>query len=232
MHPIPNLDGHNLCWPVCLQQRDTDAHGKKFARMSSAHSISTWIGQLKAGDAAAADRLWQRYYTQLVERARQHLSRNVRRMADEEDVALSAFADFCAGAATGRFPSLANRHDLWRLLLTITLRKAKKLATYEGQQRRDAARLAHATDLFDLPDADLDRLAGDAPDPGLAAEVADQLAWLLRALPDQDLRPVALDLLAGYTTPEIAQRRQTSQRTVERRCQRIRQCWGPLLQDP
>lgn len=31
-------------------------------------SVSTWISQLKAGDAAVADRLWQRYYTQLVAR--------------------------------------------------------------------------------------------------------------------------------------------------------------------
>jgi DNA-directed RNA polymerase specialized sigma24 family protein len=87
-------------------------------------------------------------------------------------------------------------------------------------------------DLFDLPDADLDHLAGTTPDPALAAEVADRLAWLLQRLPDQDLRPVALDLLAGYTAAEIAERRRTSQRTVERRCQRIRQCWGPLLEKP
>jgi len=198
--------------------------------MSPPSSVSTWIGHLKAGDAAASEALWERYFAQLVELARQHLSRKVRRSADEEDVALSAFADFCAGVTAGRFPRLSNRLDLWRLLLTITLRKAHKVAEYEGQQRRDAGRTAHAMDLFDLADADLDRLAGAAPDPALAAEVADQLAWLLRALPDNDLRPVALDLLAGYSAPEIAQRRQTSLRTVERRCQRIRQFWGPLLE--
>jgi DNA-directed RNA polymerase specialized sigma24 family protein len=197
--------------------------------MSPSPSVSTWIGQLKAGDADAADALWRRYYGQLVELARQHLSRTVTRMADEEDVALSAFADFCAGVAAGRFPRLGNRLDLWRLLLTITLRKAQKLAEHEGQQRRDAGRTVHAVDLFDLSDADLDRLAGASPDPALAAEVADQLSFLMRALPDSDLRPVALDLLAGHTAPEIAQRRQTSLRTVERRCQRIRQIWGPLL---
>jgi DNA-directed RNA polymerase specialized sigma24 family protein len=200
--------------------------------MPSLSSVTTWIGQLKAGDAGAADRLWQRYYAELVELSRQHLSGKVRGMADEEDVALSAFADFCAGAAAGRFPCLTNRNDLWRLLLTITLRKARKVAKYEGQQRRDAARTAHATDLFDLPDADLDRLAGSAPDPTLAVEVADHLAWLLRELPDQDLRPVALDLLAGYSVWEIAQRCRSSLRTVERRCQRIRQRWGPLLEKP
>jgi DNA-directed RNA polymerase specialized sigma24 family protein len=199
--------------------------------MPSLSSVTTWIGRLKAGHAAAAEPLWQRYYARLVELARQHLSRQVRGMADEEDVALSAFAEFCAGAARGRFPTLANRDDLWRLLLTITLRKARTQARDASRQRRAAARTAHAPDLFDLPDADLGRLAADAPDPALAAEVADHLAWLLRELPDPDLRPVALDVLAGYTTREIADRHHLSLRSVERRRERIRQVWGPLLAD-
>jgi hypothetical protein len=66
--------------------------------------VTTWLNLLKAGDEAAAEPLWRRYFTQLVELARQHLGGHVRRAADEEDVALAAFADFCAGAAAGRFP--------------------------------------------------------------------------------------------------------------------------------
>jgi DNA-directed RNA polymerase specialized sigma24 family protein len=107
--------------------------------------------------------------------------------------------------------------------------QARKLAGYETSQRRDTLRTAGAADLFDLPDADLDRLASQAPDPALAAEVADQLAAPVRLLPEGNLRPVALDLLGGYTPPEIAGPRQTSLRTVERRCRRIRQLWRPLL---
>jgi DNA-directed RNA polymerase specialized sigma24 family protein len=191
--------------------------------MTPEPSITTWLAQLKAGDADAAQALWQRYFAQLVELARQHLARHVRRAADEEDVALSAFASFCAGAAAGRFPRLADRHDLWRLLLTLTVRHARKLARDETAQRRDAGRLVTATDLFDLPQVDLDRLAGDAPDPALAAEVADQLRRLLARLPTNELRELATDLLAGYTAPEVARRRGYSLRTVERRWQRIRQ---------
>jgi hypothetical protein len=194
-------------------------------------SVTTWIGQLKAGDAAAAEALWQRYFAQLAELARQHLSRTVTRATDQEDVALSAFADFCAGVRAGRFPRLSDRHDLWRLLLTITLRKARKLAEYETSQRRDTRRTAGPADLFDLPDADLDRLAGSEPDPALAAEVGDQLRWLLQKLPGQDLRPIARDLLAGYTAAETAGRHQRSQRTVERRWLRIRQFWALALEE-
>jgi RNA polymerase sigma factor (sigma-70 family) len=188
-------------------------------------SVTTWLGFLKAGDAAAAEALWRRYYADLVEQARQHLSKRVRRAADEEDVALSAFASFCAGVSAGRFPQLADRHDLWRLLLTITLRHARDLARHETRQRRDSRRLAAAGDLFDLPEEDLDHLAGTSPDPALAAEVADQLRHLLEQLPGEDLRAVARDLLAGYTAVEIAHRQGCGLRTVERRWERIRQFW-------
>ncbi len=191
--------------------------------MTPTPSVTTWIAQLKAGDADAAQALWQRYFTQLVELARLHLARHVRRAADEEDVALSAFANFCAGAAAGRFPRLSDRHDLWRLLLTLTVRHARKLARDETAQRRDAGRVVAATDLLELPGADLDRLAGSAPDPALAAEVADQLHRLLGRLPTNELRALATDLLAGYTAPEVARRRGYSLRTVERRWRRVRQ---------
>ena len=192
-------------------------------------SVTTWLNLLRIGDADAAQALWQRYFAQMVESARQHLAPHVRQGDDEEDVALSAFASFCAGAAAGRFPHLSNRHDLWRLLLTVTLRHACNLARNETRQRRDSRRRVAAGELFDLSDPDLDRLASDAPDPALAAEVADQLRHLLALLPGDDLRAVAQDLLAGYTAVEIAARQDCGLRTVERRWQRIRQFWEPLV---
>jgi hypothetical protein len=104
-------------------------------------SVTTWLTLLRAGDTAAAEPLWQRYFAQLVELARQHLACHVRRGADEEDVALAAFADFCAGVAAGRFPRLSNRQDLWRLLLAITLRHASNLGRQETRRRRDSRSL-------------------------------------------------------------------------------------------
>src|SRR5262249_7150341 len=74
--------------------------------MSSAGSVSEWIGRLKAGDADAAQQLWERYFRRLVGLARAKLRSAPRRAADEEDVALSAFDSFCQAAAQGRFPQL------------------------------------------------------------------------------------------------------------------------------
>src|ERR1043165_1882401 len=88
--------------------------------MNGDGSITRWIGQLKAGDPVAAQLLWERYFRRLVGLARKKLDGAPRRMADEEDVALSAFDSFCRGAEHGRFPRLEDRDDLWRLLVVIT----------------------------------------------------------------------------------------------------------------
>ena len=88
-------------------------------------SVTRWIGDLKAGGEFAAQHLWERYFHRLVHLARARLRASGRAgvIADEEDAALSAFDSFCRGAAAGRFPELADRDGLWRLLVVITVRK-------------------------------------------------------------------------------------------------------------
>jgi hypothetical protein len=109
--------------------------------MSSAGSVSEWLAQLKAGDSAAAQCLWEEYYWQLLERARHKLYGTPRRVADEEDVVLSAIDSFCRAAAQSRFPQLNDRHDLWQILVLITDRKACHLANYERRQRRGGGKV-------------------------------------------------------------------------------------------
>src|SRR5438874_3477307 len=88
--------------------------------------VTVWLGQLVAGDPAAARPLWDRYFHRLVGLARKRLRDAPRRAADEEDVALSAFDSFCRNAEAGRFPDLTDRDGLWRGLATFTLRKATR----------------------------------------------------------------------------------------------------------
>ena len=67
-------------------------------------SVTRWIDDLKRGEESAATALWQRYFDRLVRLAQAKLGPAHRRVADEEDVALSVFHCLCAGAARGRFP--------------------------------------------------------------------------------------------------------------------------------
>jgi RNA polymerase sigma factor (sigma-70 family) len=186
--------------------------------MADEGSVSRWLDQLKDGDQEAAQKLWERYFRRLLGVAREQLRDTPRRAADEEDVALGAFASFCRGVEEGRFPRLDDRDDLWRVLVVLTARKARGLRRYEAQQKRTAA--AEAGDWVDL-----DEIVGREPTPEFAAEVADEYRRLLACLQDAGLEAVARAKLEGYTNEEIAQRLDCSPRTVERKLELIRNAW-------
>jgi len=195
-------------------------------------SISRWIGDLKAGDLAAAQPLWERYFARLVELAHAKLraTRRPGAVEDEEDAALSAFNSFCAGAARGSFPLLSDRDDLWRLLVVITARKAcAQIQRRTRQKRGGGQHILDETALAGM-DADaygqgLDLVIGSEPTPEFAAMVAEEYRRLLDALGDDTLRQVALDRMEGYTTDEIADRLGCARRTVARRLDLIRKIW-------
>jgi len=112
--------------------------------MPAPGSVTAWIEQLKAGDAAAAATLWQGYFRRLVGLARQRLGAAPRGVADEEDVALSAFDSFCRAAAQGRLPHLDDRDDLWQVLMMLTARKAINLIERECSQKRGGGHVVPA----------------------------------------------------------------------------------------
>jgi len=88
--------------------------------MCSEGLVTHWFEQLREGDSVAAQALWERYFPKLVRLAREKLRQVPCRVADEEDVALSALDSFFHAAREGRFPNLTDRDDLWRLLLQMT----------------------------------------------------------------------------------------------------------------
>ena len=63
------------------------------------------------------------------------------------------------------------------------------------------------------------------PTPAEAAVLNEALEQRLQALPDPELRQIALGKLEGWTNREIADRRGCTERTVERKLERIRARW-------
>ena len=96
---------------------------------SSDHSISLWLSGLKRGEEEAARRVFERCFERLVQIAKSRLAGASRRVADEEDVALSVFHSLCRGAAAGRFERLRDRHELWQMLIAITQQKVVDLSS-------------------------------------------------------------------------------------------------------
>ena len=187
--------------------------------MPTDDAVTVWLGQLQAGDPAAARPLFDRYFRRLVELARKRLQDAPRRAVDEEDVALSAFDSFCRNAEDGRFPDLSDRESLWRLLAAFTIRKAARQVRDDGRQKRGGQ--------VDMDDGSgvvaevLDR----EPDPGLAAEMAEECQRLLSALADPELRRMALLRMDGHSVEEVAKKTGCAPRSVKRKLQLIRNIW-------
>src|SRR5262249_53919029 len=151
----------------------------------------------------------ERYFSRLVHLARGKLRGERRKSAsaDEEDVALSAFHSVCLGAARGQFPQLADRDDLWRLLVVITSRKAVDQARHDRRLKRGGGRVRDEAALPEGRDGEdeegLAQVVGREPTPEFAAMVAEECRRLLERLGDETLRQIALWRMEGYTDEEI-----------------------------
>jgi DNA-directed RNA polymerase specialized sigma24 family protein len=194
--------------------------------------ITEWIRDLKAGDAGAAQRLWERYYDRLVHFAADKLkrTRSSGGISDEEDAALSAFKSFCIGASLGRYPQINDRQELWSLLLTITARKVVSHVRYETRDKRgggDVVRQSELEGACESPTA-FWQTAGRDPSPVFAMMVAEVYEKLLACLHEKTLRTVAIMKMEGYTNDEIARSVGVVRRTVIRKLDVIRQNWMDL----
>ena len=188
-------------------------------------SITRWIADLKRGDDSAATALWGRYFDRLVRLAQAKLGPAHRRVADEEDVALSVFRCLCDGAARGQFTHLTDRDDLWRLLATLTLHKVIDQKRRAGVQKRGGGDVRGESVFGDAEGVGLDQCLADEPTPESLAILAEEHERLLAALGDDTLRTIALLKLEGFTNEEIAERLGVTCRSVERKLQRIRDRW-------
>lgn len=199
--------------------------------MSTEGSVTQWMGAVEQGDEDAAQRLWERYYTSLLRVARSKLTPRASRAADEHDVVLDAFDACYRGLQQGRFPHIADRHELWKLLITLTARKAVDAVRREQRKKRGGGHVVAEADLAAL-DAGGDALAravGHEPTPEFAATVAEDLQRRLDSLPAAALRDICLWKLEGCTNEEIAEKLRCTVRTVERKLELIRKLWleGP-----
>jgi DNA-directed RNA polymerase specialized sigma24 family protein len=184
---------------------------------------------IKAGDDDAVRSLWERYCDRLVRLARQKLRNTPRRVADEEDVALSAFNSLCMGARRGRFPALAGRDGLWGLLVFITAQKAADQVVHERRKKRGGGKVRGHSALENgsagSQPGGFDRVLSQSPGPATLNVWAEECRRLLDRLGDATLRLVAELKVQGYNVAEIAQRLGVAQRTVHRKIHLIRKTW-------
>lgn len=194
--------------------------------------LTTSLSQLWDVAPESAEQIWEEFFPRLIRLAQRKLADLPKRTFDEEDVALSALQSFFNGRSQGKFERLHSRDEMWRLLATITVRKAsaqrRRMQTAKrggGQEvgesiflRRDPA---HSSDLAGLANQPDERLL-----PETTEEILNVCGELLSQLPDEKLRTTAVLRLEGYTNAEIAEQLGCSVARTKQRLQRIREIWG------
>ena len=202
---------------------------------SEQKSVTQWIADLKAGDAEAADRLFERYFDNLVRLADKRLKGHRQRAADAEDVAQNVFASLVLGAPQGKYPKLAHRHDLWSLLIAMTKHKAADEIKQENREKRGGGKVRGESvfgqkgkDRGSRPLGIIDVLGND-PTPNDCVQYDEHLQLLVARLDESDetckLRQVLAWRLQGFTVREIAEKFDVVRETIERKLKRIRLIW-------
>ena len=165
-------------------------------------------------DDAAAKTLFERYVARLTALARSRLSSSLKRRLDPEDIVLSAFRSFFVGAREGRWNAECDE-DMWSLLAMLTLRKLARQSRRHRSEKRSVMRETEAP-------AGWSAMARDVPTAEEAAQLTDELEWLVESAMGLD-REVLLLQLRGCDVAEIARALEISERTVRRSQQRTRE---------
>lgn len=188
----------------------------------------TWLAnQLCHGDEEAVSELLELYFERLVKLAqkkyREKFNDVPRPTEDEEDAAQSAFASLCRRARAGKLRDFANRHELWKLLAKIVIRKVFKQRDRANTEQRGGGKAAR-------PLGEAINLIDTASGPQLLAIQKETLAELMDALGDARLTRIAQMKLDGNEPQEIADELGISTRTVFRELDKIRRKWQEHLE--
>jgi len=185
-----------------------------------AGSITRLIPAIHEGDAYAIEQLWQRYVRRVEGLVRPVVQGLTPGAGNEEDVAQSAFRAFFDVAANNKAIQLESRDELWRLLVTISRRKATDRVRHELRDRRggEARRRPEG----------IENVTADTASPSEITELQDLLDHLMLALEsagDEKLKSIALMRLEGLSTQEIAEQLNCTIRTIQRKLHILERLW-------
>jgi eukaryotic-like serine/threonine-protein kinase len=204
-----------------------DAEPTGVADMHSENNSSKLLSdRVAAGDPTAADEVFHRYLRRLTALARARLAPSVGRRVDPEDAVQSAFRSFFLGARTGRF-RFEHGGDLWRLLATITGRKAARLAEHHRAGKRSVGRerpLGSSETWSQVMPVD----GSQRPRPEDAVVLADELLAVMRELSPDGRRILELRL-QGHDVAEIAGKLGRTERTIRRRFEQLHELLAKRL---
>ncbi len=172
------------------------------------------VDQFRQGDERAASDLFVRYVERLTALVRAQMTPALRRRVDPEDAVHSAYRSFFIRAREGQFV-LGRSGELWKLLVTITLNKLRRLVARHRARKRGMQRDRALGESIEMP---------ASPSPLEALAAADELASFMAKL--NPLQRQVLQLrMQEERWDDIARATGRSPRTVRRVLEDIQRIW-------
>lgn len=190
---------------------------------ASTELIERW----RDGDQLAANELYQRYVERLSGIVTSHLSERLRARTDADDVLQSACRSFFRRVQDGQF-EFDQDDDVWKLLVTISLNKLRSQVRRHSAAKRDASQEISRRDNSLPDDFHLEKLA-ETPSPVEAFIFAEMIERVSEKLDSRHAMLLELRM-EGYSQQEIADQLQTSDRSIRRMLDNIRQVLNHELQ--
>jgi RNA polymerase sigma factor (sigma-70 family) len=192
--------------------------------MADKGSITLQIDQLLLGPtdgkSLAGLRVSDYFFDRLVALIDRHFL--LRGRTGPEDVANSVLRIAIEGIAEGRYHEFNCREDLWALLVTIGVNRARRRLRDEHRLKRRPPAEAAAS-----PEEPGDERA----DPALAAAARDQCRHLFEVLPEELRRIACWKAEEDLSNREIAARLGCAEETVRQKVLLIRGLWKREMSD-
>ncbi len=190
-----------------------------------------WLNGLSEGDQEVATEIFQRHLDVLKRLVQKRLPPGVRRLTDEDDIANSVFKSFFKGVKTERFPRLETDDDLWQILGMLVKNKVAGQIRYLSRKKRGGGQVrgesVFTSDGTDSQVGGLNNFPSDQPSADQEIQTQEEFHSMLAQLQDDQLSEIAVMKLNALTNREIAAKLDISERSVERKLQRIRNRWEP-----
>jgi hypothetical protein len=187
-----------------------------------AGSVSHWLREVKSGRSSAVDAIWRRYYQRVVQYATRKMKTNPDRAIDGEDIAQSTMHRFCFNLASGRYPLLDDRQQLWDLLVVFTLNRIRKHLRACSAHKRASDR--QSVFVFKQTEALKDLKTPEAP-----VIMADMVQYWLDRLdredPTGELKQIAIWSMEEISGSEIARILKKRKSAVLQQIRLIRLVW-------
>ena len=192
----------------------------------SENSITRILTSTQAVDEAGAEAIWNEFLPRLLAVIESRLRDMPKRVVDRDDIAQNAMHSLFKGLQGQQFESVSNCDELWRLLVTITVRKVNRQRRRSLAAKRGGGKVRGESVFENENNAyGINQILDANSLPQSAEEILQTYREMLPTITDEASVQTLLLRMEGYSNAEIADRLKCSVSRVEQRMAKIRRTW-------